>query len=286
MGSSDKSQEQCLYKEWMRLQEQELSELLHHHSLNLNNTTDDTNDAEMTQLLEKIIQHFQDYCDNRRRLAHSHVSAFFSPTWCTTLENSMSWIAGCRPSSFFNLVYALCGSNIDSRLSHFLRATHDRYCFTTMHTKRTTSYGDRLVLIEQNIKIHSDGNNSDFPKLSASQLSAIDKLQRRTMIEEEMLTAQMASLQQHMADMPLALIARGLSPRHELNPDVKKGLGKIEQAMHSAMHDADNLRLNTVKELCKILKPLQALEYIIAAKKLRLCIQSWGIQRDREHHGD
>ncbi|KAL0394248.1 UNVERIFIED_CONTAM: protein DELAY OF GERMINATION 1 [Sesamum latifolium] len=249
MESSDKSQEQCLYKEWMRLQEQELSELLH-HSLNLNNSTD-TNDAEMTELLEKIIQHFQDYCDNRRRLAHRHVSAFFSPSWCTSLENSMAWIAGCRPSSFFNLVYALCGSNIDSRLSHFLQ----------------------------------DGN-SDFPKLSASQLSAIDKLQRRTTIEEEILTAQMASMQQDMTDVPLALIARELSPRHELNLDVQKGLGKFEQAMLSAMDDADKLRLNTVKELFKILKPGQALEYIIAAKKLRLCIQSWGIERDREHGGD
>ncbi|KAL0323687.1 UNVERIFIED_CONTAM: Polyadenylate-binding protein-interacting protein 7 [Sesamum calycinum] len=249
MESGDKTQGQCLYKEWMRLQEQELSELLH-HSLNLNNSTD-TNDAEITELLEKIIQNFQDYCDNRRRLAVRHVSAFFAATWCTSLENSMSWIAGCRPSSFFNLVYALCGSNIDSRLSHFLQ----------------------------------DGD-SDFPKLSASQLSAIDKLQRRTTIEEEMLTAQMASLQQDMADMPLALIARELSPRHELNLDVKNGLEKFEQAMRSTMDDADKLRINTAKELLKILKPVQALEYIIAAKKLRLCIQSWGIERDREHGGD
>ncbi|KAL0330525.1 UNVERIFIED_CONTAM: protein DOG1-like 2 [Sesamum radiatum] len=101
-----------------------------------------------------------------------------------------------------------------------------------------------------------------------------------------MLTAQMASLQQDMADMPLALIARELSPRHELNLDVQKGLGKFEQAMRSAMDDADKLRLNTAKELLKILKPGQALEYIIAAKKLRLCIQSWGIERDREHGGE
>ncbi|KAL0330524.1 UNVERIFIED_CONTAM: hypothetical protein Sradi_5039100 [Sesamum radiatum] len=98
MESGDKTQGQCLYKEWMRLQEQELSELLH-HSLNLNNSTD-TNDAEITELLEKIIQNFQDYCDNRRRLAVRHVSAFFAATWCTSLENSMSWIAGCRPSHF------------------------------------------------------------------------------------------------------------------------------------------------------------------------------------------
>ncbi|KAK4388675.1 protein DELAY OF GERMINATION 1 [Sesamum angolense] len=249
MESGDKTQGQCLYKEWMRLQEQELSELLH-HSLNLNNSTD-TNDAEITELLEKIIQNFQDYCDNQRRLAVRHVSAFFAASWCTSLENSMSWIAGCRPSSFFNLVYALCGSNIDSRLSHFLQ----------------------------------DGD-SDFPKLSASQLSAIDKLQRRTTIEEEMLTAQMASLQQDIADMPLALIARELSPRHELNLDVKNGLEKFEEAMRSAMDDADKLRTNTAKELLTILKPVEALEYIIAAKKLRLCIQSWGIERDREHGGD
>ncbi|KAI3468042.1 hypothetical protein Pfo_024705 [Paulownia fortunei] len=170
MESSDRSQDDYLYKEWMSMQEQELYELLQY--LNINNTA--THDAEMTALLEKIIQHFQDYIDRRHHLARHDISAFFSPSWCTTLENSMSWIAGRRPSSFFSLIFALCGLDIDSRLSQFFR----------------------------------DGSYCDFPQLSASQLSSIDNLQRRTILEEEKLTTQMASLRQDMTDMPLALLAR------------------------------------------------------------------------------
>ncbi|KAK6119610.1 hypothetical protein DH2020_046633 [Rehmannia glutinosa] len=247
MENSDKIREHCLYEEWMSLQEQELSDLLN-HSLNLNKTTAD---AEIAAILDKITQHFQDYIDRRRRLAGRDVSAFFSPSWCSTLENSMLWIAGCRPSSFFSLVYALCGADIDKKLSQYFQ-----------------------------------GSSSEFPQLSSSQLTSIDNLQRRTIAEEEKLSSRVASLQQEMADMPLALIARNSGPICEHNTDVRENIGKIEQAMASAMEEADQLRLNTFKELIQILKPVQAVEYIIATKKLRLCVQSWGVERDHEHGRD
>ncbi|KAK6119669.1 hypothetical protein DH2020_046586 [Rehmannia glutinosa] len=231
MENSDKIREHCLYKEWMSLQEQELSQLLN-RSLNLNKTTADVDsDAEIGALVDKITQHFQDYVDSRRRLAGREVSAFFSPRWCTTLENSMLWIAECRPSSFFSLVYALCGADIDKKLSQYFQ-----------------------------------GSSSEFPQLSSSQLISIDNLQRRTIAEEEKLSSRVASLQQEMADMPLALIARNSGPICEHNSDVRENIGKIEQAMASAMEEADQLRLNTFKELIQILKPLQAVEYIIATK--------------------
>ncbi|KAK6119730.1 hypothetical protein DH2020_046523 [Rehmannia glutinosa] len=252
MENSDKIREHCLYKEWMSLQEQELSQLLN-RSLNLNKTTADVDsDAEIGALVDKITQHFQDYVDSRRRLAGRDVSAFFSPSWCTTLENSMLWIAGCRPSSFFSLVYALCGADIDKKLSQYFQGF----------------------------------NSPNHSPLSSSQLISIDNLQRRTIAEEEKLSSRVASLQQEMADMPLALIARNSGPICEHNSDVRENIGKVEQAMASAMEEADQLRLNTFKELIQILKPVQAVEYIIATKKLRLCVQSWGVERDHEHGRD
>ncbi|KAL7159087.1 hypothetical protein ABFS83_01G005500 [Erythranthe nasuta] len=249
-SSSERVEGQNMYKEWMSLQEQELTELI--HSLNLNKTTATTsdNDAEINALLDKATQSFQDYIERRNRLARRDTSAFFSPRWCSSFESSMLWIAGCRPSSFFNLFYALCGSDIDSRLSQFLQ----------------------------------DGKSDEFPQLSPSQLVAIDNLQRRTIVEEEKLTSQFASLQQDKADVPLALIARKLEgPQYELNEDVRETIGEIEKAMVCLMEEADNLRLETFKEMVKILKPVQALEFIIAAKKLRVCVRSWGEERDREH---
>ncbi|KAG8375776.1 hypothetical protein BUALT_Bualt10G0135500 [Buddleja alternifolia] len=255
MATSDKNQEHCLYADWMNLQAEELSDLIR-HSLNLNsNDAENTsnNDAEVKAVLKKIMQNFHDYSDRRRRLARRDVSAYFCPSWCTTLENSMFWLAGCRPSSYFSLIYALCGSEIDSKLSQFLQAED----------------GDTM--------------GSGFPHLSASQLSAIDKLQRRTIADEEKLSTQLAMLQQDMADMPLALIARKAGPTYEFDSDVKDAIHRIEIDMFSIMEAAEDLRLNTVKEIIEILAPVQSLEYILAAKKLRLCFKSWAIERDREH---
>lgn len=93
----------------------------------------------------------------------------------------------------------------------------------------------------------------------------------------------MASLQQELTDFPLALIARTSGPKHELSPDVRSAIRTTERAMVSTMEEADMLRLNTVIQLINIFKPLQALDYMIAAKKLRICIQSWGLEKDREH---
>ncbi|KAL3844296.1 hypothetical protein ACJIZ3_001699 [Penstemon smallii] len=255
MSSSDKASEHCLYQEWMSLQEQELSELLQ-KSLHTSNNNPETitttaNDSDINELLNKIIKHFEDYADRRSCLVRrlNDPSAFFSPSWCTTFENSLLWVAGCRPSSYFSLVYALCGSDIESKLSEFFQ----------------------------------DGSSSKFPYLSASQLCSIDNLQRRIILEEEKLSTKVATLQHDMVDMPLALVARKSGPDHQFNSDAKDAISKIKQAMVAAIEEADQLRVNTVKELFTILAPIQALEYIISAKKLRFCMQTWGLKRDRDH---
>ncbi|CAI9755761.1 unnamed protein product [Fraxinus pennsylvanica] len=233
MGSCDKKLEECLYQEWMSLREQELSEL--NHAIKLREQAQQ-NDAEMRRLVDKLMQHFEDYVEKRRYLAHKDVSAFFSPTWCTTFANSVCRVAGCRPSSYFSLVYALCGSEIVS--------------------KRV-----------------GDAKTSGFSLLSAFQLSSLDNLQRRTIGEEEKLSTQMATL-------PLALIAQKSGPKHESCPIVRDALKKINQAMVSSMEEADILRQNTVKEIISILKPMQALDFMASAKKLR---QARGKESDNDH---
>lgn len=43
------------------------------------------------------------------------------------------------------------------------------------------------------------------------------------------------------------------------------------------MEEADELRMETLKEIVlNILKPIQAVEYLEAAKRMRLCIGKWG----------
>ncbi|XP_024022276.1 protein DELAY OF GERMINATION 1 [Morus notabilis] len=72
-------------------------------------------------LAQKAIEHFESYISQRSSLSQNDVASFFSPSWCTPWENSLFWIAGCRPSAFIRLVYALDGADIESKLSEILR---------------------------------------------------------------------------------------------------------------------------------------------------------------------
>ncbi|KAK3003718.1 hypothetical protein RJ639_019324, partial [Escallonia herrerae] len=213
---SDQVREQRCYDDWMKLQKHELTELL--HALNLSSEGRIT-DFELTQLLEKIMDHCQDYCDQRSRLARRDAAAYFAPNWCSSLENFGLWVAGCRPSSFISLLYALSGLEIESKLPDFLQ-------------------GDKF------------GDRGEY---SAAQLSKINELQSKTIREEEKI-----SLLGHedMADQPLArVVMTKLDHNYCLDGDVNEALEENGQAMASLLEEADRLRLSTVKELIDILTP-------------------------------
>lgn len=194
--NSDESRHLSCFKEWMNLQEQSLSQLL--QTLAINPETDNR-DAVLVPLIEEnIIQH-QDYIDKRNHMARDNVSVFFVPTWCTSLENSVFWIAGCRPSSYIRLVYALSGADIESQLAEFLQGA------------RTGNLGE----------------------LSAHQLSMVNSLQLRTVREEDRLSSRLASLQEEIADQPNELIAQGLKHIGGLvNGDADRVLDEHGQSMH------------------------------------------------------
>uniref|UniRef100_A0A2N9HW61 DOG1 domain-containing protein n=1 Tax=Fagus sylvatica TaxID=28930 RepID=A0A2N9HW61_FAGSY len=243
MASNDQERSKCCFLKWMNLQQEELSELhqaLTHHA---------NNHINLTQLVEKCIKHFQDYADKRSQLAQDGVSAFFAPTWCTNWENSLLWIAGCRPSQYIRLVYALTGLEIEAQLNEFLQG------------KTAGKLGE----------------------ISAKQLHQLDSLQAKTIRAEEKLTSRLASLQEDVADQPFAMIAKGLYKVGEMNGELDKALDQHEKAMVSVLEEVDRLRLSTVKELMGILTPLQAVDFLAAGKKLQLCVHEWGKRRDMSH---
>ncbi|KAM1347415.1 hypothetical protein ACFX2H_036350 [Malus domestica] len=79
------------------------------------------------------------------------------------------------------------------------------------------------------------------------------------------------------------MIAKGLSETGEMNREVEEALDEHGKAMVRVMEKADQLRLNTLKELVKILTPLQAIDFMVASKKLHLCVHKWGRKRDQSH---
>ncbi|KAG8372129.1 hypothetical protein BUALT_Bualt12G0034300 [Buddleja alternifolia] len=227
MTTSDERKEACIYREWINLQQQELSELNEAIALNANGST---TDAELRQLIEKIMNNFQDYAQKRSVMARADVSAYLSPPWCTSLQRSVLWIGGCRPSSYARLIYALCGLEIESQLAEFLRGT--------------------IV--------------GELGGLSGSQISMMDQLH------------------EDLSDHPLAGIvvkSNGCGS----NGDVQAALDKHGKAMAEILEEADKLRLNTMREIINILRPRQAVEFVSASKKLALCMQDWGRQRDVDH---
>ncbi|KAL3522491.1 hypothetical protein ACH5RR_015325 [Cinchona calisaya] len=120
MESTDHCKQKCLYEEWMYIQEQELLELQQAARLQ---EEGNYNEANLNQLIEKIVTNFQEYIEKRCRLARRDVTPYFAPTWCSSLENSGLWIGGCRPSSYIRLIYALCGLDIESHLAEFHRGS-------------------------------------------------------------------------------------------------------------------------------------------------------------------
>ncbi|XP_058095546.1 protein DOG1-like 3 [Magnolia sinica] len=242
MASSEQERFNSCYQQWANQQQQDLKELLRSYN------QDPQDPDRLAQLVAENVQHYQDYCEQRTRLAAEDPPSFFSPTWCTSLENSFLWIAGCRPSLSIRLVYSLSGSQLELQLSEYLKGVR----------------------------------RGNLAELSPHQMESINKLHCNTIREEDKLSRRMASLQEDMGDLPLVRIAseRG---RGGSEDESDRAIQDYLAALANLLEEADKLRLRTLKELVDILTPSQAAEYLIAAKQLRLSVHEWGKRRDRQH---
>uniref|UniRef100_A0A7N0RDP6 DOG1 domain-containing protein n=1 Tax=Kalanchoe fedtschenkoi TaxID=63787 RepID=A0A7N0RDP6_KALFE len=254
-SSSSHDRSHTCFRDWINLQKSDLDQLV--KLLNPESGVEEEEGASSSsssnkhfELCAKTVSHFEDYMRNRAELAREDISIYFAPSWCTTLENSLLWIAGCRPSMFIRLVYALCGSEMERNLSQFL------------------------------LQGTSNGLLGD---LSAGQLSSVNMLQLKTVREEEKLTSRLATLQEDIADQPLAVIARGATQVGETSEEADKALDDHERSMANILEEADKIRLKTLKELLGILTPKQGVDFLVASKKLHLSLHEWGKKRDRLH---
>ncbi|KAJ8545426.1 hypothetical protein K7X08_018011 [Anisodus acutangulus] len=254
---SDQEAQHSCFQKWMELQQQDLLELihgLHNSSSPSSSSTSSTNDFKLKQLIQKSIEHFQDYIDKRKNFARSDVTAYLAPVWCTSLESSMLWISGCRPSSFIRLIYAISGKELESHLSNCLRG---------------------------NMSWSLTSGNLE---LSTVQMNLVDELQRKTIRQENQLSNKLASLQEELADHPFAIIANEVENHGEISREAEKALDKHAKCLMNVVEEADKSRMETLKELVmNILSPLQAVEFLVASKKLHLCINAWGKTRDHQH---
>ncbi|KAI3497170.1 hypothetical protein L1887_39582 [Cichorium endivia] len=233
---------QCCYQNWVAQQRLDLDELLQA-------ITHHPNDLEYLQLItKKVITHFENYNNARAQLAKHDGPSFLSPSWGSTFENSLLWIGGCRPTLIIRLVYALCGSHLNAHLEEFLEGVR----------------------------------HGNLGAISSWQLKRIDDLHATTIKEEDKLSSLLATLQERIADEPLMSLANEVRAEGESSnvEDVAKAMDGQALALYNVLIEADKLRLIVLKGMLDILTPLQAVELLVASKKLHLSLHEWAKRRD------
>ncbi|KAF5191873.1 Transcription factor [Thalictrum thalictroides] len=225
------------FQSWMVNQEEEMCQLMQA-------IKEDAKDNEkLCQLVEICIKHYEEYHQKRLVHARSNPSLFFTPTWCTSFENTHLWIGGCRPTLFIQLIYTLCGMNIESELSEFLHGV----------------------------------KKGNLGELSAEQLSLVNHLHVKTIRDEDKQSRKIAAMQESMGNKTLVQMATEWDPdkQGESSSAEYNFLDSYELGLVGFLEEADKLRLKTLQELLNILTPLQAVEFLMAAKKLHLSIHNW-----------
>ncbi|KAL5707526.1 hypothetical protein ACHQM5_018420 [Ranunculus cassubicifolius] len=233
------------FDDWVSQQRKDLVELLNAKK------EEDQDEEKFRQLIQKNIEHFQEYHERRISLGKDDALLAFSSMWCTSFENSFLWIGGCRPTLSIQLVYTLCGMELENHLMEFL-----------------------------------DGvRRGDLGELCNSQLSLVNDLHCRTVQEEEAISSRLAGLQEEVGDDALFEGIDELDQDGETNGFLRNHhvLEEHAQALSRIMEEADMCRLSTVKELTNILTPLQAVDFLVAAKKLYLSMHEWGQRKFIEH---
>ncbi|KAL9145774.1 hypothetical protein ABFS82_13G065800 [Erythranthe guttata] len=140
------------FNDWIDQQNHDLHELV---------AADISDGAQTKRLVEKGVQHFEEYCGKRAVMAQHDAISLMSPAWCTSLENAALWVGGCRPSLSIRLVYSVCGSELDEQLEEFLRGVR----------------------------------KGNLAEISGQQLHMINALHCRIVKEEDKISARIATLQ-------------------------------------------------------------------------------------------
>nr|QAV82491.1 TGA5 [Artemisia annua] len=222
---------------WIALQRTNLKELLHV----LTAVPNDDNDH-LNQLAEKNIQHLTDYHLTRS----NDTLSIFSPSWCTSFENSLFWIGGFKPSIYIRLLYSIFESeseNLDIKLP----------------------------------KMCNGESSKCGGEYSGKQVQLIKALHANTVSSEEMISSRMANLQECITGEPLIITATNNGSDHE----VERALAGHRVVLGGIVVDADELRVTVLRELIRILTPLQGIHLLVASNRLHLSIHEWGKCSDR-----
>ncbi|KAL5226549.1 hypothetical protein ABZP36_014814 [Zizania latifolia] len=253
------------YQRWIAGQEASLGEL---EAASANAAAGRATDAELRAEVERCMRGYAEYAACRRTLAREDGAALFAPRWCTSFENSVLWLGGCRPSLTIRLLYSLSGEGLEAQIEEFISG--------------------REAAI-------SAVRGMGLLGITARQLELVNNLHRRTLRDEDALSDRLATLQEDIADRPLlpivrererergtavaALGTRGdgfAGPAGAVDAEVDAAMATYKAGLGKLLEEADELRLSTTRTLAtEILTPRQAVETLVAAKQLHLAVRDW-----------
>ncbi|KAI3819076.1 hypothetical protein L1987_12898 [Smallanthus sonchifolius] len=67
-------------------------------------TSNDEDEDHLRDLIARVLAHYQQYYEEKSRIANHDVALVFSPPWFSCFEQSFFWIAGFKPALAFRIV--------------------------------------------------------------------------------------------------------------------------------------------------------------------------------------
>lgn len=237
------------FESWLVKQNEDLDQLVRA-------SKDDSNETMLSSIIHKGVKHYEEYYREKSRYANSDILGMLHPSWRSNLENAFLWIGGWRPSMAFHLLYSKSGMQLEPNLHDLIRG------FT----------------------------RGDLGILSGDQIGKIDELQRQTIREERKLSENLAKVQESVADTSMVELSHVVSELmreetgqvDEQEEKINTNIAHKEESLLDLLKKADDLRLRTIKEILKILTPVQAVHFLIAAAELHLRIHEWGKKKDAD----
>ncbi|OMO92487.1 hypothetical protein COLO4_17538 [Corchorus olitorius] len=121
----------------------------------------------LNHLVNKLLSHYSEYYRVKAAAVERDVLDIFAAPWASSLEKSLHWIAGWRPTTVFHLVYTESSILFESHIVDILRGV------------RTGDLGD----------------------LSPSQFRRVSELQCETVKEENAITDELSEWQHSVSDL-------------------------------------------------------------------------------------
>lgn len=248
---------------WLVEQNQYLQELTSASTLGSNGSAS-ASDAVLQPLIDRVVRHYESYYRTKSQCTELDVLSMFSPSWRSSLEEAFIWVGGWRPTMAFHLLYSKSGLQVETQLEKLIRGL----------------------------------STGDLADLSSEQLSRVDKLHRRTVVEEKEISEKLAKHQETAADASAVELSHietemllqdrevsgeGGDDGGGVEEQVRTMIAAKEHRLEEILKMADELRLSTLKEILKILKPMQGVHFLIAAAELHLRFHDWGKKRDAQH---